>query len=79
MKTMMRNAAAAVAMAVLLAACGGSPTVASEARTDGPRYDGGYVIGTGNREAPTDSTANDANTAGSDSTGRGGYIIGTGN
>jgi ABC-type glycerol-3-phosphate transport system substrate-binding protein len=79
MKTMMRNAAAAVAMAVLLAACGGSPTTSAQAETAGPAFDGGYGIGSGNREAPTDSTGNTTSVAGSDSTGRGGYIIGTGN
>jgi ABC-type glycerol-3-phosphate transport system substrate-binding protein len=80
MKTMMRTAAAAGAMAVLLAACGGSPTNATRAGAEGPSYDGGYVIGTGNREAPVDnSTTAKADTTGSDSTGRGGYIIGTGN
>jgi hypothetical protein len=79
MKTTMRNAAAAGAMAVLLAACGGSPTAATKAEASGPSYDGGYGMGSGNREAPADSTMGTANTAASDSTGRGGYGVGSGN
>lgn len=55
MKTTMRSAAAAAVMAVLLAACGGSPTSSAPVEPVGPSYDGGYGVGSGNREAPADS------------------------
>src|SRR5687768_1661016 len=58
MKTIIRTATAAAAKAILLYACGGSPTgSAVEAGVTGPNYDGGYIIGPGNREAPLDSSA----------------------
>lgn len=81
MKTMMRTATAAAAMAILLSACGGSPTgSAVQAGATGPSYDGGYIIGTGNRETPPDSTpATGGQTNGQQTTTQGGYIIGTGN
>ena len=79
MKTMMRTAAAAGAMAVLLAACGGSPTNATKAGAEGPSYDGGFGMGSGNREAPADTTTDSSSSSSSDSTGRGGYTIGSGN
>jgi ABC-type glycerol-3-phosphate transport system substrate-binding protein len=78
MKTMMRTAAAAGAMAVLLSACGDSPTNATRAGAEGPSYDGGFTIGSGNREAPADTTT-DGTTTNSDSADRGGYTVGSGN
>lgn len=63
MKTMMRTAPAAVAMAVLLAACGGSPTEAARVGAEGPSYDGGYGMGSGNREEPADSAPETTTTA----------------
>ena len=41
----------------------------------GPSYDGGYGMGSGNREAPADSTMGVV----SDTTGRGGFTMGSGN
>ena len=80
MKTMMRTAAAAGAMAVLLAACGDSPTgSATGAGAAGPSYDGGFGMGSGNREAPADTTTDQSRTTNADSTGRGGYTMGSGN
>jgi ABC-type glycerol-3-phosphate transport system substrate-binding protein len=56
MKTMMRTATAAAAMALLLSACGGSPTgSATQAGPAGPSYDGGFTMGSGNREQPQDT------------------------
>ena len=75
MKTI-RKALGAGAVAVLLAACGGSPTgVAVE--PSNPSLDGGYTIGSGNRGVPADS----ANGAGTPTAGTadGGYTIGSGN
>lgn len=77
MKTMMRTAAAAGAMAVLLSACGGSPTNATKAGAEGPSYDGGFTVGSGNRETPADTTTE--GTTNSDSAERGGFTVGSGN
>lgn len=80
MKTMMRTTTAAGAMAVLLAACGSSPTSsAPEAGAAGPSYNGGYGMGSGNREAPADSTEETGNTTSTESAQRGGFTIGSGN
>lgn len=79
MKTMMRSAVAAGAMAVFLAACGDSPTSSKPVEAAGPSYDGGFTVGSGNREAPTDSTMGPANTTGSGTAQQGGYTIGSGN
>lgn len=78
MKTMMRTAAAAGAMAVLLSACGDSPTNATKAGAEGPSYDGGYTMGSGNRETPPDTTTETTNTN-SASTAQGGFTMGSGN
>lgn len=76
MKTI-RRVLGAGAVAVLLAACGGSPTGAA-AETSGPSYDdGGFGMGSGNREAPADSTGG-AGTSSTDTTERGGFTMGSG-
>jgi ABC-type glycerol-3-phosphate transport system substrate-binding protein len=77
MKTMMRTATAAAAMAILLSACGGSPTAGAEVA--GPSFDGGYTIGSGNREVPEDSVNPSGGTTGSQTAEQGGYTIGSGN
>lgn len=53
MKTI-RRALGAGAVAVLLAACGGSPTAAA-VDASAPSFDTGYGMGSGTREAPADS------------------------
>lgn len=75
MKTI-RKALVAGTVAVLLAACGGSPTGAA-AEGSSASFDGGFTIGSGNRELPADST--DSQSTAADSTGRSGYTIGSGN
>ena len=71
----------AVAVALLLGACGGngSDTPLSPA---GPKFDGGYIV-VGNATPPPDSTKSSSSTTSSsstaevppDTTSRGGYIV----
>jgi ABC-type glycerol-3-phosphate transport system substrate-binding protein len=75
MKTICK-ALGAGAVAVLLTACGGSPTGAA-AETSTPSFDMGYGMGSGNREAPAGSTTSESVAA--DTTGRSGYTMGSGN
>lgn len=77
MKIMMRGAVLAGAMAVLLSACGDSPTSSRSVDPAGPSYDGGYIIGSGNRTTPTDSTG--AGSQNSSQESGQGYTIGAGN
>ncbi len=77
MKTMMRTATAAAAMVILLSACGGSPTEGVGAGAAGPSYDGGFTMGSGNREAPTDTTEQAGRNTNLNSTQ--GYTVGSGN
>lgn len=80
MKTTMRSAAMAGALAVLLSACGGSPTSSASVDPAGPSYDGGFTMGSGNRTTPTDtSTAGTQNTNTGSMAERDGYTIGSGN
>jgi hypothetical protein len=73
-----RNAAGAAALFVVLAACSGPPTgmPANESR---PSYDGGFGMGSGNREAPADGTLGGTSNASADTAGRSGYTVGSGN
>lgn len=71
------KAAGAVAVAVVLAACGNSPTAAKDVKASGPSYDGGYGIGSGNREVPSDSVADGG--SGADYPNSTGYTVGSGN
>jgi hypothetical protein len=71
------------ALGSALTLCGGCiqlPTHSeSEPRTleaQGPRFDGGLVFGSGNRQAGATETTT---TASADSTGRGGLVFGSGN
>jgi hypothetical protein len=57
MKINMRSAMLAGAVAVLLSACGGSPTSSRSIDPAGPSYDGGFTMGSGNRTAPTDTSS----------------------
>ncbi|HEX6039999.1 hypothetical protein [Longimicrobium sp.] len=77
MKITMRSAIMAGTLAVLLSACGDSPTSNATVDPAGPSYDGGYIIGSGNRTVPTDSS--ETSTSSSQESGQGGYTIGTGN
>lgn len=77
MKTI-RRALGAGAVAALLAACGGSPTGAAAEASDAS-LDGGFTIGSGNREASSDSTMTTPATVAPDPTARGGYTMGSGN
>ncbi|HEX6911268.1 MAG TPA: hypothetical protein VF142_12770 [Longimicrobium sp.] len=80
MQKMMRTATAATAaaaMAILLSACGGSPTGGTDVKATGPSYDGGFTMGSGNREVPTDSTTGTDNDPTTQSTQ--GYTVGSGN
>jgi ABC-type glycerol-3-phosphate transport system substrate-binding protein len=77
MKTMMRITTVAAALSILLSACGGSPTATNKAGTAGPSYDGGYTIGSGNREMPTDTTEEAGNNPTTQSTQ--GFTLGSGN
>jgi ABC-type glycerol-3-phosphate transport system substrate-binding protein len=80
MKTMMRSIATAGAMALFLAACGGSPTTSAAVDAAGPSFDGGFGMGSGNREAPTDTTTTESsNTTSSESAEQGEYTVGSGN
>lgn len=79
MKITMRSAAMAGALAVLLSACGESPTSSASIGPAGPSYDGGYIIGSGNRTAPVDSSTVASQDTSSGEAERGGYIIGSGN
>jgi len=76
MKTI-RKALGAGAVAVLLAACGGSPTGAAAEATGPSHNDGGFGMGSGNREAPADSTGGETNSS-ADTTQRGGFTMGSG-
>ena len=79
MKITMRSAALAGAVAVLLSACGGSPTSSRSADPAGPSYDGGYGVGSGNRTEPTDSSATRTqSTSESELVGRDGIGLGSG-
>jgi ABC-type glycerol-3-phosphate transport system substrate-binding protein len=75
MKTI-RKALGAGAVAVLLAACGGSPTGAAEP-SDASFDEGGFGMGSGSRAAPADSTGG-AGTSSSDTAERGGFTMGSG-
>ena len=77
MKTI-RKALGAGAVAVLLTACGGSPTGAAAEPSDAS-FNGGFTIGSGNREAPTDSTMTVPAAAAPDPATRSGYTMGSGN
>lgn len=77
MKTMMRGAVLAGVLGVLLSACGGSPTSSVSAEWAGPGYDGGYIIGAGNRTEPADTSGTGQQNA-SEASGQG-YTIGAGN
>lgn len=82
MKINMRSAALAMAVAVLLSACGGSPTSSRSVDPAGPSYDGGFTVGSGNRTAPVDTTGmGTQSTSGSETIlERGGvYVSGSGN
>lgn len=78
MKTVCEIAGACVFM-LAVAACGSSPTAWDAAAVVGPSYDGGFGMGSGNRDAPADSTIDHGSTTNSDSTGRGGFGVGSGN
>jgi hypothetical protein len=77
MKTMIRAATAAAAITLLLSACGGSPTAGTEAGPAGPSYDGGFTVGSGNREEPEDTVPQPGGTT--TSAVDGGYGVGSGN
>ena len=80
MKTTMRSVTVAGTLAVLLAACGGSPTSSAVADPAGPSYDGGYTVGSGNRDTPIDTTVvTSIGTDGTELTSQGGYTVGSGN
>lgn len=70
------RAVAFVGTMALLSACGRSPAGAA-IESAGPSYDGGFGMGSGNREEPADSTMGAP--ASADSAGRGGFTIGSGN
>lgn len=76
MKTI-RKALGAGAVAVLLSACGGSPTGPAEA--SGPSYDGGFTIGSANRSASTADSTGAIPTGSAGTEERGGYTMGSGN
>jgi ABC-type glycerol-3-phosphate transport system substrate-binding protein len=78
MKTTMRSAAMAGALAVLLSACGGSPTSSASADPAGPSYDG-HTSAAGNQGVPPDTSDTDAHdSSASDTTARGGFTMGSG-
>ena len=66
---------AACMLCLGLAACGDSSLLAPE----GPRFDGGYTIGGGNRADTTAVTPVTGTTATGTTAERGGYTIGGGN
>lgn len=78
MKTVCGVAGASL-LIIALTACGGYPTAGPAAGAGGPSYDGGFGMGSGNREAPADSTSDPGSTTSSGSTERGGYTMGSGN
>lgn len=71
------NAAGIVALLCILCACGGSPTAQAAAGATVPSYDGGFGMGSGNREAPPSSAPGEDGVE-ADTTDRGGYTIGSG-
>jgi hypothetical protein len=73
--TTLRTAVKAAALMATLAACGDSPTAGTTTDAVAPSYDGGFGMGSGNREAPADSAMGVA----ADTTPRGGYTMGSGN
>jgi hypothetical protein len=66
---------AACMLCLGLAACGDSSLLAPE----GPRFDGGYTFGSGNRADTTTTTTPTTPTATGTSAERGGYTFGSGN
>lgn len=79
MKITMRSAAMAGALAVLLSACGESPTSSASIGPAGPSYDGGYGAGSGTRTAPADTSGSiPQSTTDSATAERGGYGVGSG-
>lgn len=71
----LRGAAWAAVLGIILSGCGTSPT--AEASAALPSYDGGFGIGSGNRDAPP-SSATGADVTQADTPGRGGFTMGSG-
>lgn len=76
MKTTMRSAATAGALAILLSACGGSPTSSATVEPAGPSFDGGFTMGSGNRTMPVDTSDTGAQNS---AAAEGGFTMGSGN
>jgi hypothetical protein len=72
------NAAGAVILLSILCACNGSPTAQPATEATVPSYDGGYGMGSGNRDAPPTPTPGEDGIQ-ADTTGRGGFTMGSGN
>jgi hypothetical protein len=74
MMMILRKGVGTLALMTTVSACGGAPTaaVADAAR---PSYDAGYRMGSGNWQAPSDSTMGLT----AESAGREGYTMGSGN
>ena len=78
----MRRTLTIIAVA-LLGACTQLPTASSPDRPTAPRFDGGFLGGSGNVVSPpppdTQSTATSPSDVAADSTSRGGFLGGSGN
>jgi hypothetical protein len=76
---------AALLLCTFAAACADLPTRNdTQAQPDGPAYDGGYGMGSGNSatsgpDAETLEPASGSDTSAGDDAGRGGYGMGSGN
>lgn len=79
MKSIIRALVAGGTLGLVLAACGGAPTAGNAADAASPSYDGGYGVGSGNREEPADTGTGVTSAPAADTTGRGGFTVGSGN
>jgi hypothetical protein len=71
----LRALATGLLLIVSSASCGGAPTTPAQA--EGPSFDGGYVIGSGNRSDSTSTGTTSAANSGESAAGP--YVIGSGN
>lgn len=68
---------AAVLLCTLTAACGETPTAATQAQPGGASYDGGYTMGSGNRSQ--ESGGGYTIGSGNETQDSGGFTMGSGN